>query len=151
MLALERIVDLKRVLLVCSESCREVEERLQQAGCYVTKVDGGATAVYRARHEILDAAVLISTGREMDITETVLNLRDVSPSVEIIIMVGQGRAGDVASQSKLIVDAIPKVKILTIQELGRYLSSLEWQGEAMAEVARPAAPAAAQTRNRRHN
>lgn len=115
----------QKVLLVGSRARAHVEELFVRAGWCVVKADEGATAVKRAKHETLCAAVLISTGREMDVTETALNLRDVKPSLEIIIVADRDAAGD-ATQRNTIAHAIPKMKILTSRELSNYLASPKW-------------------------
>ena len=79
--------DPKNILLVCSPLCTRVEGLLVQAGCHVTKVAQAITALERIKHDVIDDVILISTGSEMDVTETALNLRDVNPSVEIIILI----------------------------------------------------------------
>lgn len=84
----------KKILLVCAGSCAALEKRLAAAGCLVINAGGGSAAVHRARREIFETAVIVSTGSEMDLAETVFNLRDVSYPLEIVIVadaVGSGR------------------------------------------------------------
>jgi DNA-binding response OmpR family regulator len=109
---------LKKLLLVGSDAYPRVEQRLLRAGCRVVKVNDGVAAVERARHESLRAAVLISTGRGMDLAETALTLRDIAPSLEIIILADRRPIEEDA-----VLRAIPKTKILTQSELNNYLES----------------------------
>jgi DNA-binding response OmpR family regulator len=118
-------VDSRKVLLVCSEVCKEVENCLLQAGCHVTKVDHGDMAVKRARHEMLAAAVLISTGPEMDLVETALNLRDINPSI-VIIFIADRCSHERADPMDAIAHAIPRAKVLTTIELGQYFVTPDW-------------------------
>jgi hypothetical protein len=113
----------KRVLLVCAADCSELEERLIRGGCFTTRVDNGAEAILRAKHESLDTVLLISTGKEMDAAETALNLTDINSSLDIIILVQHKPAEPQTTQADVIQHAIPRTRILTIHELGRYLSS----------------------------
>jgi hypothetical protein len=122
---------LKKVLLVCSRGCDRVEDNLRHAGYRVIKVADGAVAIERARYERLNAAVLISTGTQMDLAETALNLKDINSTVEIIIVVGSDVADEKAAQTAAIVRALPGTSVVTIGEFDRYLASV-------ASKARPA-------------
>ena len=113
----------KKILLVCSPGCNRVEEHLLQAGYAVTKVGEGTVAIERAKHELLSAAVLISTGKKMDLAETALNLKDVNPRVEIIIIANSDEAEENSAQMAAIVQALPETTVLTANELDRYLAA----------------------------
>ena len=119
----------KKILLVCSRDCTRVEEHLRHAGYSVTKVGEGTAAIERAKRQPLNAAVLISTGMEMDLAETALNLKDINPTVEIIVVVGSHNAEEKAAQAAAIVQALPKTSVVTIGEFDRYLASVARKGK----------------------
>jgi hypothetical protein len=119
--------DVKRVLLVCSSGDNAVEESLIRAGCVVSRSLSGQAAVLKLRHEAIDAAVLISTGREMDLTETALTLRDINASVEIIVLMGPKRTADETARADAVARAIPNARILTAPELNVYFASADWK------------------------
>jgi len=108
-------------MLVCSDACNEVEKCLLAAGCWVVKVNDGRGAVFQAEREIFDAAVLVSTGKEMDLAETVLNLRDISRSMQIIIVADRSDLDQSAIAREIIAQATPKTQVLSIGELENYL------------------------------
>ena len=114
----------KKILLVCSRGCTRVEHYLVHAGYRVTKVDEGRAAIARAKHEPVNAAVLVSTGMEMDLAETALNLKDISPCVPIIIVAGSSNAEEKAVQAAAIVRALPEITVVTAGELEHHLTSL---------------------------
>jgi hypothetical protein len=121
----------QKVLLVGSRACAHVEELLVRAGWCVVNVDEGATAVERVKHESLRAAVLISTGRGMDLAETALTLRDIDPSLEIIIL-----ADRKPIEKDTVFRAIPKTKIVTQSELNSYLASSKWTTQPKPKIER---------------
>ncbi len=102
----------------------------------MTKVDQGSAAMNRARHEALDAAILISTGPEMDLAETALNLRDINPSMTIIFVADLQAENQEADQTDAIAHAIPKATVLTAGELGLYLDSPEWNAHSVTKLTR---------------
>ena len=74
-----------------------------------------------AKHVAIDAFVLISTGNAMGRTETALNLRDIRPCSEIILVT---RDHSTPTQGEMAAKEIPNTLVLTVQELHDHLSSL---------------------------
>jgi hypothetical protein len=109
----------KRVLLVCSGKADEVIKCLRRANCVVTKVNDGETAMNYAKHMAVDAFVLVSTGNSMGRTETALNLRDMRPSSEIVLL---ARAVDKPTEGEVVAKEIANTHVLTLRELGEHLA-----------------------------
>jgi hypothetical protein len=113
----------KKILLVGGYGRVDLEGQLQRANWNVVNTVDGAAAVACAKHESFIAAVLISTTREMDLTETALNLKDIQPSMEIIFVLDRIADQEAILQTKAVLRAIPKSRIITTPELNSYLAS----------------------------
>jgi DNA-binding response OmpR family regulator len=108
-------------LLVCSARCEAVEKCLSRAGCVVAKAADGDSAVDKIRREIFDAAVVVSTGEEMDLAETVFNLRDIRSFMPIVIVADFARpTAHVAGQ---IAAAVPGITLVSLDGLKVLLKS----------------------------
>lgn len=112
-------------MLVCSEGCVEAEKCLLAVGCWVVKVRDGRAAVSLAERESFDAAVVVSTGKDMDLAETVFNLRDINRSMQIIILTDQGGADRSVVAEEIIARATPRTRVLTMIELANYVGSAD--------------------------
>jgi DNA-binding NtrC family response regulator len=99
-----------KTLLVCRAKRDDVEQRLKSAGCAIIKVNDGVTAVARVRREMFDVAVLVSTGKAMDLVETVFNLKDIRGSMPIIVLCDSRRGPESPA-------AIPNVQYCSAPEL----------------------------------
>ena len=73
-------------MLVGSEIPHALMELLLDTGSRVTKLPTGKTAVSHAHREMFDATIIVSTGEEMDVAETVFNLRDINSAMQMIIV-----------------------------------------------------------------
>ncbi len=118
---------MKRVLLVCAADCSKLQQRLVRAGCSIVTANTGAEAILRAKHETIDTALLVSTGKEMDVAETALNLSDINSSLEIVI-IEQEHFEHWTADTDAIRHAIPRTRILTAQEFGDYLRQARAEG-----------------------
>ena len=112
-------------MLVCAEGCHEVEKCLLSAGCRVVKLSSGEAAINRAQRENFDAAVLVSTGKAMDLAETVLNLRDVNGSLQIVVVTDREiiKKNDFLAKT-LVAHPVPGTQLLTAAQLERQIVEL---------------------------
>jgi CheY-like chemotaxis protein len=108
------------IMLVCSKPSDEVEKCLLAAGYEVTRANDGEAAISQAQHAVFDMAVLVSTGMAMDVAETVFNLRDIRPTMQIIIMADRHSIEDDAPV-EIIAHASPYTRVLTLDGLAAYL------------------------------
>jgi DNA-binding response OmpR family regulator len=122
----------QKTLLVCAESCDGVEKCLTRAGCVVTKVCDGDRALNRMRREIFDTAVVVSTGKDMDLAETVFNLRDIRSSMEIVIVTDCADAS--GSVIRKIAASVPNIITLNLYGLQVLLEALRAQTQEKAEA-----------------
>jgi len=104
-------------MLVCSEACDEVEKCLLAAGYWVVKVGDGQAAVSRAQRELFDVAVVVSTGKTMDLAETIFNLSDINSSMQIVIVADALGINQRIIAEEIISPCVPNTKVVTIQEL----------------------------------
>ena len=106
-----------RVMLVSADSCDEVQKYLLATGCEIVKVNRGEDAIFQAQHATFNTAVLVSTGKTMDMAETVLNLRDTRPAMPIVIM-----TADIApEEAEILAHACPNARPLRLDELTAFL------------------------------
>ena len=110
---------LAKIMLVCSKPSEQVEKCLRSAGGEIVIVNDGEAAIIQAQHTTFKLAVLVSTGKTMDLAETVFNLGDISSSMPILII--DERHGLQKSQADMIAHASPNTRALTVQDLPVYL------------------------------
>ncbi len=110
-----------KVMLVGCDHNKLLEKRFMAAGCDVIRVADNETAIDHARHEVFGKTVLVSRGSLINITETVFNLRDLNPSMEIIVLVD--RLGKPTNRflKQLLEHPIEHTEILTRRQLQRRL------------------------------
>ena len=117
-MSLRDLSSLGKIMLVCSDPCDEVEKCLLSAGCWVVQ----------ARRDIFYAVVLVSTGKGMDLAETVFNLRDISRSMQIIIVADQSGVAQSPVPRETLARLTPNTQVLTMAELATQLAQLEGSG-----------------------
>jgi hypothetical protein len=111
----------RKILLVGPDNKQILERRFQEAGCVVVSVSDNAAALDHARHDIVSTAVLVSRGSLINVAETVFNLRDLNPSLEIIVLVD--RLGKQSNRflRQMLEHPIQGTWILTRRQLQRRL------------------------------
>ena len=119
----ERIPNLGKVILVGSDDETILEKRLRAAGCEVVTVTDGKTAFERVHREPFDGAVLVSRGLLLNVTETIFNLRDINPSMEIIVVLDRDSRYSSRFLKQLLSHPIPGTKVLTRRQLQERLQA----------------------------
>lgn len=111
----------RKILLVGPDNKQILERRFQEAGCVVVSVSDNAAALDHARRDIVSTAVLVSRGSLINVAETVFNLRDLNPSLEIIVLVD--RLGKQSNRflRQMLEHPIQGTWILTRRQLQRRL------------------------------
>jgi hypothetical protein len=83
-----------KVMVVCSDVSDAVKAHLDCDSWLMIWAYDAKAAIAKVRRERFDLAVLISTGQEMDITETLFNLRDIRQSMPIAVVQSTGAFND---------------------------------------------------------
>ena len=85
------------------------------------------------RREMFDTAVVVSTGQEMDLAETVFNLRDIRRSMEIVIVTDCADAR--GSVIRKIAVNVPNTITLNLHGLEVLLEALKGPSESKGRSA----------------
>ncbi len=108
-------------MVVGSEIPRSLNPILRASRSVITIIPSGELAVARAQREMFDAVILLSTGEEMDLTETMFNLRDISNSMELIILSDHTTTNS-AVPRKTLVNFVSNATVMTTRELEKHLN-----------------------------
>jgi hypothetical protein len=127
-MSLADLSKLNKIMLVSAEACDEVEKCLLSAGCWVVKLNSGEAAISRAQRENFDAAVLVSTGKAMDLAETVLNLRDVNESMRIVVVTEPGTIRNHFFRKALVAHPVPGTQLLSVAQIENHFIPLRTSG-----------------------
>ena len=113
---------IRKVMVVCSDVSDALETCLASNGWAVTRVYDAKTAIAKVRRERFDLAVLVSTGAEMDITETLFNLRDIRQSLPIAVVQPTGELDDTPSRTAYLP---ADNNLITVQDLADLVPLLQ--------------------------
>lgn len=111
-----------KALLVCSHRRAEVEAQLAGCGLRLRRVRDGSAALGSVRHQVFDTAILLSTGEQMDLVETILNLRDIRPTMPVIVLIDSPASELPANTQAILADAVPEVPIFNLSQLLAHLA-----------------------------
>jgi len=113
-----------KIMLVSTQAGGETENCLRAAGCCVARMGDGVFALVHAKRERFDLAVLVSTGKAMDLTETFLALRDIDKWMEIIIVADPEDNKCSELTKRIGAREFANAHVLTIAELREQLTPL---------------------------
>jgi hypothetical protein len=114
---------LEKIMLIGAKIPHALMELLLDTGSKVTKLSSGKTAVSHAQREMFDAAIIVSTGDEMDAAETIFNLTDINSAMQVILVADSLEASEPEIPKDSLERVIPNTKVMSMQELRRYFNS----------------------------
>ncbi len=112
----------KKMMVVCSDIHDDLESHLVWEGWNVIWVYDAKAAIAKARRESFNLTMLISTGKEMDVTETLLNLRDIRRSMPIVVVTETGDGHEDFSRQEFV--SLSNTKVLPRSAINSFVSSL---------------------------
>ena len=90
----------------------------------------GGKAIAQGRTGVFEAAVRVSTGRDMDLAATAVNLRAVRVAMPIVIATGFVEAGETNRRREMITSLIPNTKLVDVAGFASFFSQLARDGYA---------------------
>ena len=114
---------LEKIMLVGTEIPPPLMELLLDSGSQVTRIPTGRAAVSHAQRKMFDAAIIVSTGDEMDVAETIFNLSDINRAMQVILISERAKISDLEIPKDSLERVVPNTKIMTLRELKIYLDS----------------------------
>ena len=112
----------RKVMVVCSDLSDALKAHLDCDGWLVIWAYDAKSAIAKVRRERFDLAVIISTGQEMDTTETLFNLRDIRQSLPIAVVLPTGALADTPSRAAYLP---PNNNVIAVQDLDDLMSLLQ--------------------------
>jgi len=113
----------EKIMLVGSEIPAAVMELLLDSGSGVTRIPTGQSAVSYAQRQMFDAAIIVSTGDEMDVAETIFNLSDINSAMQVILVSDRLKTGEAEIPKDSLERVVPNTKVMSLQELRNYFNS----------------------------
>jgi hypothetical protein len=111
----------RKIMVVCSDFNDNLATDSARDGWRLIWAYDGNTAISKARREKFDMIVLLSTGKEMDVTETLLNLRDIRESMPIVVITEPHEVEKSLGPNL----TLPNARVVSVQGLGNLIESLK--------------------------
>ena len=113
----------EKIMVIGRKIPHALTELLLNTGSRVTRLSSGETAVSHAQREMFDAAIIVSTGDEMDAAETIFNLSDINSAMHIILVSDRLTANEPKIPKDFLERVVPNIKVMSLEELRSYFNS----------------------------
>ncbi len=114
---------LGKIMLVGSKIPPPLIDHLLASGSRVTRIPSGKNAVSHTQREMFDAAIIVSTGEEIDTAETIFNLSDINRAMQFFLVSDRTKDCEPEIPKDSLERVVPNTKVMTLQELRSYLYS----------------------------
>ena len=117
---------IKEILFVNEDPYDELQERLNSNKMIVIHARDGKEAITRISRRHFAAILVGGTGAEIDMIETLLNIRDIREMVPITILKFNDESNEEREKKEGVASHFPSVRILHEDDvLGHLLGTLE--------------------------
>lgn len=110
-----------KIMLIGMDRNHVLERRFHAAGYEVLCAGNRDTALDLARHQVLDAALMLSQDSLLNIADTIFNLRDLCPGAKIIVLLQHGAKNSKRFLSQMHDHRIVGSEVMTRRELQKRL------------------------------
>jgi DNA-binding response OmpR family regulator len=114
-------METEKIIVIGEDHSRALEKQLRTAGYDVISAVDRKAALAFTRHETIHRALVVSQGSLVNVTETVVCLKDLCPTMKIVILLHRATKPTNRFLRQMLDHPIEGSEIMTRRELRQHL------------------------------